>query len=54
MAYYYGEDMTSWWDIPLTKEYDARYLVIHFYQAWNDKANGSAASKMKVAELDIY
>lgn len=51
---YYGKDMKDYWNINLTKEYDARYLVIHFYQCWNDKENGGAASKMKVAELDIY
>lgn len=54
IAYYYGESMKDYWDIKLTKEYDARYLVIHFYQCWNDGATGGAASKMKVAELDIY
>lgn len=54
IADYYGSDMKKWWDIPLEKERDARYLVIHFYQCWNDKENGGAASKMKVAELDIY
>ena len=54
IAYYYGEGMKGYWNIKLTKEYDARYLVIHFYQCWNDKENGGAASKMKVAELDIY
>lgn len=54
IAYYYGEGMKDYWNIKLTKEYDARYLVIHFYQCWNDKENGGAANKMKVAELDIY
>lgn len=54
IAYYYGEGMKDYWNIKLTKEYDARYLVIHFYQCWNDGATGGAASKMKVAELDIY
>lgn len=54
ITYYYGEGMKNYWDIPLKKEYDARYLVIHFYQCWNDKENGGAASKMKIAELDIY
>lgn len=54
ITYYYGEGMKNYWNIPLKKEYDARYLVIHFYQCWNDKENGGAASKMKVAELDIY
>lgn len=54
IAYYYGEGMKDYWNIKLTKEYDARYLIIHFYQCWNDKENGGAASKMKVAELDIY
>ena len=54
IAYYYGESMKDYWNIKLTKEYDARYLVIHFYQCWNDGATGGAASKMKVAELDIY
>ena len=51
---YYGKDMKDYWNINLTKEYDARYLVIHFYQCWNDKENDGAANKMKVAELDIY
>lgn len=54
ITYYYGESMKDYWNIKLTKEYDARYLVIHFYQCWNDGATGGAASKMKVAELDIY
>lgn len=54
IAYYYGEGMKDYWNIKLTKEYDARYLVIHFYQCWNDGATGGAASKMKIAELDIY
>lgn len=53
IAYYYGEGMKKYWNINLNQEYDARYLVIHFYQCWNDKENGGAASKMKVAELDI-
>gem|GEM_PF-1406108 len=50
----YGEDMKSYWNLPLKEERDARYLVIHFYQCWDDGATGGAASKMKVAELDIY
>ena len=54
ITYYYGEGMKDYWNIKLNKEYDARYLVIHFYQCWNDKEDGGAASKMKVAELDIY
>lgn len=54
ITYYYGTDMKDYWNINLNKEYDARYLVIHFYQCWNDKENGAAAPKMKVAELDIY
>lgn len=54
ITYYYGEGMKNYWNINLSKEYEARYLVIHFYQCWNDKENGAAASKMKVAELDIY
>lgn len=54
IKYYYGEGMKNYWNINLSKEYDARYLVIHFYQCWNDKEDGAAASKMKVAELDIY
>lgn len=54
IKFYYGEGMKNYWKINLKKEYDARYLVIHFYQCWNDKENGGAASKMKVAELDIY
>ena len=54
ITHYYGEGMKDYWKINLNKEYDARYLVIHFYQCWNDKEDGAAASKMKVAELDIY
>lgn len=54
ITFYYGEGMKDYWKINLKKEYDARYLVIHFYQCWNDKEDGGAASKMKVAELDIY
>ena len=54
IKFYYGEGMKNYWKINLKKEYDARYLVIHFYQCWNDKEDGGAASKMKVAELDIY
>ena len=50
----YGKNMESYWNLPLKEERDARYLVIHFYQCWNDKEDGGAASKMKVAELDIY
>lgn len=29
--------MKNYWKINLKKEYDARYLVIHFYQCWNIK-----------------
>ena len=54
ITFYYGEGMKNYWKINLKKEYDARYLVIHFYQCWNDIEGGAAASKMKVAELDIY
>lgn len=54
IADYYGKDMKGWWDIKLSKEYDARYLVIHFYKGWNNEGTGPAASVMKVAELDIY
>lgn len=54
IAYYYGEHMTKWWDLPLSEARDARYLVIHFLYGWNNKGTGSAASVMKVAELDIY
>ena len=54
ITFYYGEGMKDYWNINLKKGYDARYLVIHFYQCWNDKENGGAANKMKVAELDIY
>lgn len=50
----YGSKMEKYWELPLSKERDARYLVIHFYQCWNDPAKAGAASKMKVAELDIY
>lgn len=54
ITFYYGEGMKNYWKINFKKEYDARYLVIHFYLCWNDKEDGGAASKMKVAELDIY
>lgn len=54
IAYYYGEDMKSWWDIKLNKEYDARYLVIHFRFGWDNAGTASALSVMKVTELDIY
>ena len=54
ITFYYGEGMKDYWNINLKKEYDARYLVIHFYQCWNVKENGGAANKMKVAELDFY
>ncbi len=54
ITYYYGTGMKDYWNINLKKEYDARYLVIHFYQCWNDPETGGAASKMKIAELDIY
>ena len=54
IAYYYGEHMTKWWDLPLSEARDARYLVIHFLHGWNNTGSGSAASVMKVAELDIY
>ena len=54
ITFYYGEGMKNYWKINLKKEYDARYLVIHFYQCWNDNEDGGAASKMKVADLDIY
>lgn len=54
IAHYYGNDMKSWWDIKLSKEYDARYLVIHFRYGWDNAGTAPAASVMKVAELDIY
>lgn len=54
IADYYGKDMKTWWNLPLSKARDARYLVIHFLHGWNNKGSGSAASVMKVAELDIY
>ena len=54
IADYYGEDMKTWWNLPLSEKRDARYLVIHFLYGWNNKGTGSAASVMKVAELDIY
>lgn len=54
MATYYGPDMKSWWNIDFGKTYkDVRYVAIHFCKCWNDKENGGAATKMKVAELDI-
>ena len=54
IAYYYGEDMKTWWDLRLNQPRDARYLVIHFRHGWDNAGTGSAASVMKVAELDIY
>ena len=50
----YGSKMEKYWELPLSNERDARYLVIHFFQCWNDNAIAGAANKMKVAELDIY
>lgn len=50
----YGSKMEKYWELPLSNERDARYLVIHFFQCWNDAATAGAANKMKVAELDIY
>ena len=54
IAYYYGANMKTWWDLPLKQARDARYLVIHFRHGWDNAGTGSAASVMKVAELDIY
>ena len=54
IAYYYGEDMKTWWDLRLNQPRDARYLVIHFRHGWDNAGTGSAANVMKVAELDIY
>lgn len=54
IASYYGADMKTWWDLPLSEARDARYLVIHFRHGWNNDGNGSALSVMKVAELDIF
>ena len=54
ITYYYGADMKTWWNLPLSKARDARYLVIHFRHGWDNAGTGSAASVMKVAELDIY
>ena len=54
IADYYGADMKTWWDLPLKQARDARYLVIHFRHGWDNTGTGSAASVMKVAELDIY
>lgn len=53
-ANYYGDSNQYWWDIPLSKEYDARYLVIHFRYAWDNLDVNTAEPVMKVAELDIY
>lgn len=50
----YGSKMEKYWELPLSNERDARYLVIHFFQCWDDAAKAGAANKMKVAELDIY
>lgn len=54
IAYYYGADMKTWWDLPLKEARDARYLVIHFRHGWDKDGTGSAANVMRVAELDIY
>lgn len=51
--YYYGTDFKKWWENSLTAATKARYLFIHFESSWNNVGTGTAASMMKVAELDI-
>ena len=51
--YYYGTDFKKWWENSLTAATKARYLFIHFESSWNNAGTGTAASMMKVAELDI-
>lgn len=51
---YYGADKTKWWNNELTQSVTARYLFIHFEQAWDNAGTTTAANMMKVAELDIY
>lgn len=55
----YGTDKKTWWVRHLKGENNintsisARYLFIHFQSSWNNAGTGTAASMMKVAELDI-
>ena len=50
----YGDTMQNWWKKDLKSPVDARYVLIHFEQAWDNAGTQTAASMMKVAELDIY
>lgn len=50
----YGNKMQNWWKKDLKSPVNARYVLIHFEQAWNNVGKGTAANMMKVAELDIY
>lgn len=50
----YGDKMQNWWNKDLQNPVNARYVLIHFEQAWNNTGTGKAANMMKVAELDIY
>lgn len=50
----YGDEMQNWWKKDLKSPVNARYVLIHFEQAWNNVGKGTAANMMKVAELDIY
>lgn len=50
----YGDNMQNWWKKDLKSPVDARYVLIHFEKAWDNAGTKTAASMMKVAELDIY
>lgn len=50
----YGDTMQNWWKKDLQSPVNARYVLIHFEQAWDNAGTKTAASMMKVAELDIY
>ena len=50
----YGNKMQNWCKKDLKSPVNARYVLIHFEQAWNNVGTGTAANMMKVAELDIY
>lgn len=50
----YGDNMQNWWKKDLKSPVNARYVLIHFEKAWDNAGTKTAASMMKVAELDIY
>lgn len=50
----YGDTMQNWWKKDLQSPVNARYVLIHFEKAWDNAGTKTAASMMKVAELDIY